>query len=855
LVARGGDLEKQEFPLTGPLRIGRGPRNDIRLDTNEVSGKHARIVPARGGFRVEDLGSTNGTRVNGNLIRTHWLHHGDEIEIGLVRFLYLLPGKPVERHLDAFQNRRMAHERRFTLVAERGGKEWEIEPLPFTIGRGEDNDLPLEDESLSNQHARFLMEDHHLFLEDLGSTNGTYLRGRRIDKARVGHGAEVEIGRLFFLVRDVDYPFPRLEKPGLSRRWVTATVILLALLAGLVMAPQFFNEEPGEPRKQADPNLLKENASFDAIPGADGALPGWKLTGETFALDHEESVHGSTSLQVKLSTSAATWENAEALYRDTIPVEPRRTYRVACEVRVKYTNGVAGIRIDWFRQKESRPFAETYGDLVTGDTAWLTAEAWVTAPPEAAKARLALIAKGNGGTHWFDNIRIVPAEKGRSPSLKRFQIESLKVRFNRRGMLSLAADDRTMIQSAGLVFWNRQRIRKGEQAFCLPASGYPRLTADGFCLRAEAVKLEEGLTVPFEVMATQGTRGIDLRIRVHADRGHLVVGDRIAMAVTLGESVQQLRLTAKAMEERFTRTSFGSIVDVSEVGLIREKEDLVLRFDPPMTVNGRLTQEGEMTLYASVGVHKGDQGRILEVGMQAALPPDREEARAAEILRRAEEQVREKHLGVAYNLYGQVVKAYPGMQEAVNAARSRQASIEMELDRYLTNLEKNLIEFEAAPTANAFAAFLFRIEEMEALFGGMEKLKRSEALQAQAFKVYGQNAGPAFERARKVLAEAQAAYETGDWVRAETLCNKLLTELNEEALAPSARAVLSEIRRRRADQEEIDAWVEGRLRAARELETRDDKETAKAVYREILRRYPRGEWARFAEEQIRRLDR
>ncbi|MHC4599633.1 MAG: tetratricopeptide repeat protein, partial [Planctomycetota bacterium] len=83
----------------------------------------------------------------------------------------------------------------------------------------------------------------------------------------------------------------------------------------------------------------------------------------------------------------------------------------------------------------------------------------------------------------------------------------------------------------------------------------------------------------------------------------------------------------------------------------------------------------------------------------------------------------------------------------------------------------------------------------------------------------------------------------------------LLTETQEEALMPGARAILSEIRRRRADREEMDAWVEGRIRAGKALEARGDKKTAREVYREILKRYPRGEWALFAQEQIRRLER
>jgi pSer/pThr/pTyr-binding forkhead associated (FHA) protein len=66
------------------LTIGRGAPNDIRLDEDEfVSAHHARIDPRRDGVWVEDIGSTNGTFVNGTrLDRPHRLTPGDIVRIG-----------------------------------------------------------------------------------------------------------------------------------------------------------------------------------------------------------------------------------------------------------------------------------------------------------------------------------------------------------------------------------------------------------------------------------------------------------------------------------------------------------------------------------------------------------------------------------------------------------------------------------------------------------------------------------------------------------------------------------------------------------------------------------------------------
>lgn len=65
-----------------PVGLGRGPQNELRLLDTEASRTHARIVVKDGHFTLTDLGSSNGTFVNGRVIRTHSLLDGDQIQIG-----------------------------------------------------------------------------------------------------------------------------------------------------------------------------------------------------------------------------------------------------------------------------------------------------------------------------------------------------------------------------------------------------------------------------------------------------------------------------------------------------------------------------------------------------------------------------------------------------------------------------------------------------------------------------------------------------------------------------------------------------------------------------------------------------
>ena len=68
--------------------IGRNPTTDITLLDEGISREHAIILfdPEAGSYEIEDLQSTNGTKVNGKRIRSAVLTDGDEIAVGHTRF-------------------------------------------------------------------------------------------------------------------------------------------------------------------------------------------------------------------------------------------------------------------------------------------------------------------------------------------------------------------------------------------------------------------------------------------------------------------------------------------------------------------------------------------------------------------------------------------------------------------------------------------------------------------------------------------------------------------------------------------------------------------------------------------------
>ncbi|MSR13900.1 MAG: FHA domain-containing protein [Gammaproteobacteria bacterium] len=79
-----------EFQLNKErMTIGRKPDNDVQVDNLAVSGKHALVITILDDSFLEDLGSTNGTYVNGKLIKKHALRDGDVVGIGKHELKYV----------------------------------------------------------------------------------------------------------------------------------------------------------------------------------------------------------------------------------------------------------------------------------------------------------------------------------------------------------------------------------------------------------------------------------------------------------------------------------------------------------------------------------------------------------------------------------------------------------------------------------------------------------------------------------------------------------------------------------------------------------------------------------------------
>ena len=94
ILSMDGQVLK-EIPLSKErITIGRKAQNDVQIDNLAVSGEHAVIVSVMDDAFLEDLGSTNGTMVNGKAVKKHFLQDNDVVELGKYKLKYVVEKKP-----------------------------------------------------------------------------------------------------------------------------------------------------------------------------------------------------------------------------------------------------------------------------------------------------------------------------------------------------------------------------------------------------------------------------------------------------------------------------------------------------------------------------------------------------------------------------------------------------------------------------------------------------------------------------------------------------------------------------------------------------------------------------------------
>jgi ABC-type multidrug transport system ATPase subunit/pSer/pThr/pTyr-binding forkhead associated (FHA) protein len=239
----------------GHYTIGAAPDCDIVLNQPQVSGHHARLSRAGNSFMLEDLGSTNGTFIDGTRVRQSAVTPATRIGLGS----YLTS---LDVLLDALS-------RRGVPTAAVAGVSVRAEVIKvgarmLTIGRDAGCDVCIAEPAVSGRHARVFRNCGRIIIEDIGSANGTFVRGERISWWVVRPDDVVQIGsRTYRFERDGTAVAPQVAGARLDLRGVCVDV-----------------------RDQATNQTLRiiREVSFTALPGEIVGIMGRSGSGKTTLL-------------------------------------------------------------------------------------------------------------------------------------------------------------------------------------------------------------------------------------------------------------------------------------------------------------------------------------------------------------------------------------------------------------------------------------------------------------------------------------------------------------------------------------------------------------------------------------------
>jgi pSer/pThr/pTyr-binding forkhead associated (FHA) protein len=243
------DGKEYSIPSAG-ITIGRDPSAGVVVAQDEVSRRHAEIVPVEAGYEIRDH-SANGAFVNGGRInKVQVLSRADVIRIGTEEFRFYADVRPTPALAPAAMEpanssapptasapspmvsvaaptpvvtppvpaapaqtavpqdaRAVLATLEVTSSGVMKGQTYEIHVPLAHVGRGSHNDIVIQDDSVSETHAKLQRRDDGWYVVDAGSTNGTYVGGQRLVAERRLDGApDVRFGGVKTVFRAADVP-------------------------------------------------------------------------------------------------------------------------------------------------------------------------------------------------------------------------------------------------------------------------------------------------------------------------------------------------------------------------------------------------------------------------------------------------------------------------------------------------------------------------------------------------------------------------------------------------------------------------------------------------------------------------
>jgi pSer/pThr/pTyr-binding forkhead associated (FHA) protein len=210
LILLGTEGEPQRWPIReGGLTLGRAKDCHVSIADTRLSRRHTELRCEGRRVIIADLGSINGTFVNGARIQQpQELQHGDRVHVGPLEFRYeiLTPPEPEipERPTIVMEEPSRVPRLEVSSGSQRG-HVFDLTRERMVVGRagqGKQWDIALIDRAVSRPHAEILRQAESFFLKDLGSANGTLVNGAALSEPhRLCDGDAITFGEAVLIFR------------------------------------------------------------------------------------------------------------------------------------------------------------------------------------------------------------------------------------------------------------------------------------------------------------------------------------------------------------------------------------------------------------------------------------------------------------------------------------------------------------------------------------------------------------------------------------------------------------------------------------------------------------------------------
>jgi pSer/pThr/pTyr-binding forkhead associated (FHA) protein len=209
-----GRMEGKEFLLDKPLlTVGSAERADVAIFGDaEILAKHALLRWEQEVF-VLDVQPGAAVTINGQPVQHQTLQHDDQLMIGRTRCIFrqkvrqsaaraALSGVPTAVDAGTSPRPRVAVTG-LKLVEVRTGRQYVIASATTRIGREADNEIVIDDVTISGHHALIQRDNERFVVYDQGSRNGVYVNGRRVSGANLlRSGWQVQLGDCVFRIEE-----------------------------------------------------------------------------------------------------------------------------------------------------------------------------------------------------------------------------------------------------------------------------------------------------------------------------------------------------------------------------------------------------------------------------------------------------------------------------------------------------------------------------------------------------------------------------------------------------------------------------------------------------------------------------